>query len=46
MGTACVNTADDIDSAVNTYITSTGSATKEAGKFEYVMKNIYKNNYG
>lgn len=46
MGTACVNTADDIDSAVNTYITSTGSATKEAGKFEDVMKNIYKNNYG
>ena len=46
MGTACVSTADDIDSAVNTYITSTGSATKEAGKFEDVMKNIYKNNYG
>ena len=46
MGTACVNTADDIDSAVNTYITSTGSATKEAGKFEDVMKSIYKNNYG
>ena len=46
MGTACVSTADDIDSAVNTYITSTGSATKEAGKFEAVMKSIYKNNYG
>ena len=46
MGTACVNTANDIDKAVNSYLTATGTATSEAEKFKDVMNGIYSNNYG
>ena len=46
MGTACVNTANDIDEAVNSYLTATGTATSEAEKFKDVMNGIYSNNYG
>ena len=46
MGTACVNTANDIDKAVNSYLTATGTATSGAEEFKDVMSDIYANNYG
>lgn len=52
-GVAAVKSADDLKSAVNTYLTATGecaSGTEEAAQaarqFEEILSNIYKNNYG
>ena len=36
----------EYDSAFNGFIAKTGLAADESGKFEAVMQNIYKNNYG
>lgn len=46
IGGMAVNTATDIDKAMNSYITSTGIAKEATDEYEEVLKNIYKNNYG
>ena len=46
MGTAAVNVATDVDSAMNGFAASTGTAAEELGKYEDAMLNIYKNNFG
>ena len=46
IGGMAVNTAKDIDKAVDSYITATGSATESTEEYEKVLGNIYKNNYG
>lgn len=46
IGGMAVNTAKDVDKAVGSYIASTGTAKEESEKFETVLTNIYKNNYG
>lgn len=52
-GVAAVKSADDMQSAVNTFLTATGAykaETEEAAEateqFEEIFKEIYKNNYG
>lgn len=46
MGTAAVNVATDVDSAMNDFASSTGTAVDELDKYEDAMLNIYKNNFG
>lgn len=46
IGGMAVNTATDIDKAMNSYIASTGIAKEATDEYEEVLKNIYKNNYG
>ena len=46
IGGAAVNTAVEVDKAMGSFIASTGEATEASGKYEEVLKNIYKNNYG
>lgn len=46
IGGMAINTAKDVDSAIDSYIAATGTATEATGQYEEVMKNIYKNNYG
>lgn len=46
VGTAAVNSANDIDQAMNQYIASTGKAVEETERYQNVLENIYKNNYG
>ncbi|MCI8396829.1 MAG: hypothetical protein HFJ52_04055 [Clostridia bacterium] len=46
IGGMAVNTAKDIDKAMNSYIVTTGTAEEATEQYEEVLKNIYKNNYG
>lgn len=46
IGGMAINTAADIDKAMDSYVASTGVAKEETGEYEEVLKNIYKNNYG
>lgn len=46
IGGMAINTAKDVDKAVDSYIVATGTATEETEKFQNVLTNIYKNNYG
>lgn len=46
MGTAAINVSTDVDSAMNDFAASTGTAAEELGKYEDAMLNIYKNNFG
>lgn len=41
-----VNFASEVDTALNSFQTSTGSAKEEMEDFEDVMLNIYNNNFG
>ena len=46
IGGMAINTAKDVDAAMDSYIAATGTATEATGQYEEVLKNIYKNNYG
>ena len=46
VGVAAVNTAVDIDSAMNQLQASTGLAAEETENYRQVMEGVYKNNYG
>lgn len=46
IGGMAINTAKDVDVAIDSYIAATGTATEATGQYEEVLKNIYKNNYG
>ncbi len=46
LGTAAVNVATDVDSAMNGFAAATGTAVDELGKYEEAMLNIYNNNFG
>ena len=46
VGVAAVNTAVDIDSAMNQLQASTGATAEETEKYRQVMESVYKNNYG
>ena len=46
IGVATVNTATDIDSAMNQLQASTGATSEETEKYRQVMESVYKNNYG
>lgn len=46
IGTAAVNSAVSMDQAMNDFIVSTGKGTEEAERYQNVLENIYKNNYG
>lgn len=45
-GSAGILMADELKSAVNTYISTTGTATSETEKFKDIIESIYENNYG
>ena len=45
-GVAAVNTAVDIDSAMNQLQASTGLATDETERYRQVLEGVYQNNYG
>lgn len=46
IGGMAINTAKDVDAAMDSYIAATGTAVEATGQYEKVLKNIYKNNYG
>lgn len=46
IGVKAVSSAVELDSAMNQFAASTGTATKDLQKYEDVLKNIYGNNYG
>lgn len=46
IGGMAINTAKNLDEAVDSYVVATGSAKEATGEYEEVLKNIYKNNYG
>ena len=46
IGGMAVNTAQDIDKAVDSYIVATGSATESTEQYQNILENIYKGNYG
>lgn len=46
VGVAAVNTAVDIDSAMNQLQASTGLTTEKMENYRQVMEGVYKNNYG
>ena len=46
LGTAAVNVSTDVDSAMNSFAATTGTAIDELGKYEDAMLNIYNNNFG
>lgn len=41
-----VNSANDMDKAMNQYLASTGKSTEETERYKKVMEDIYANNYG
>jgi len=45
-GGYAVNLATDMDTAMNSFAASTGIAETELGKYQGILENIYKNNYG
>lgn len=46
VGGMAVNSAIQMDQAMNQYIASTGKGTEETERYQNVLENIYKNNYG
>lgn len=46
ISTEAFTTANDIDSATNTFVAKTGASADQAGEFEDVMTSIYNGNYG
>ncbi len=46
VGVLAVGTANDIDSAMNQFIASTGKGREETERYQSVLENIYANNYG
>lgn len=46
VGGAAINVSTDVDSAMNGFAASTGTAVEELGKYEDAMLNIYNNNFG
>ena len=46
LGTMTTNSAVSMDKAMNDFIASTGKGTDETERYQKVLENIYKNNYG
>lgn len=46
VGGMAINSATQMDQAMNQYIASTGKGTEETERYQGVLENIYKNNYG
>ena len=46
VGSAAMGVSMDVDSAMNDFAASTGTAVEELGKYEDAMLNIYNNNFG
>ncbi len=46
VGIMAVNSANDLDKAMNQYLTSTGKGREETERYKKVMEDIYTNNYG
>lgn len=46
IGVSAVNSANNLDQAMNQFIASTGKGTDETERYKTVLENIYKNNYG
>ena len=46
IGIMAVNSANDMDKAMNQYLASTGKGAEEAERYKKVMEDIYTNNYG
>ena len=46
VGTKAVSSANDMDKAMNQYISSTGKGVEETDRYQHVLENIYANNYG
>lgn len=46
VGGMAVNSANDMDKAMNQFAASTGKGIEETGRYQKVLEEIYKNNYG
>ena len=46
VGIMAVNSANDMDKAMNQYLASTGKGVEETERYKKVMEDIYTNNYG
>lgn len=46
IGVAAVNSANDLDKAMNQFAASTGIGTEETERYKKVMEDIYTNNFG
>lgn len=46
VGTMAVNSAVNMDQAMNQFIASTGKGKEETERYQNVLEDIYKNNYG
>ncbi|MBE5922050.1 MAG: hypothetical protein E7269_04770 [Lachnospiraceae bacterium] len=46
VGATAVDAANDMQQAMNQYIASTGKGVEETERYQTVLENIYKNNYG
>lgn len=46
VGVLAVGAANDMDSAMNTFLATTGKSTEETERYQSVLENIYANNYG
>ena len=46
IGSAAINVSTDVDSAMNDFAASTGTAVDKLGEYEEAMLNIYNNNFG
>lgn len=46
VGTMAVNSANDMDKAMNQFIASTGTGVEETERYKKVMEDIYTSNYG
>lgn len=46
IGTMATNSAVSMDKAMNDFIASTGKGTEETERYQKVLEEVYKNNYG
>lgn len=46
IGVSAVNSANNLDQAMNQFMASTGTGTEEAERYKKVLEDIYVNNYG
>ncbi len=46
VGGMAVNSANNMDKAMNQFAASTGKSIEETGRYQKVLEEIYKNNYG
>ncbi len=46
IGVSAVNSANNLDQAMNQFAASTGKGTEETERYKKVMEDIYTNNYG